>query len=93
MAKYSVEIFGLPYEITDFRAMQLELKDGATLRDVVAALGRKIPALKDVVICTGQDQLTELYMFNVNGRFYSGNDELQLKDGDHIRLLRIASGG
>lgn len=93
MFRCVVEMFGLPSEITELREMEVELDDGATLRDVVAALKDKIPALEGTAIRAGEDQLVEHYKFNVNGRFYYDDMGLQLKSGDRIALLVPIAGG
>jgi len=86
-------MFGLPSEITELREVEVELSDGATLRDVIAALKDKIPALEGTAICVGEDQLVEHYKFNVNGRFYYDDMDLQLQSGDRIALLVPIAGG
>jgi len=93
MKKYVVQMFGLPREVTELREVEVELKDGASLGDVVAALKREIPALEGHVICAGGDRLMEHYAFNINGRFYSEDGEVQIQDGDRILLLTLATGG
>ncbi len=93
MSKCVVELFGLSHQITELRKVEIELKDGASLVDVIAALRREIPALDGPVICIGENRLTEHYAFNVNGRFYSDDRKLQLQEGDRIALLTLATGG
>ena len=93
MFKCVVQMFGLPREITDLREVEVELKDGASLEDVIAALRNKIPSLEGPVIRTGENRLVELYKFNVNGRFYYDDVELQLQSGDRIALLTPVTGG
>jgi len=93
MNRCIVQLFGLPREITELREVEVELKDGANLGDVIAALRREIPALEGNVIRAREDRLIENYGFNINGRFYLNNEEVQLKDGDHIALLTLATGG
>ena len=88
-----VEMFGLPQEITKLRQVEVELKDKAGLRDLIAALRRKIPTLEGHAIHAGEDRLRQYYAFNVNGYFYSDDSELQLQDGDRVGLLLLASGG
>ena len=88
-----VQLFGLPRDITKLRAVDIELNDGASLRDLIAALKRKIPALEGRVIRAGEDRLLSHYSFNVNGRFYSNDRELQLQRDDRVVLLTLASGG
>jgi molybdopterin converting factor small subunit len=93
MFRCIVELYGLSRDITELREVELELEDGASLRDVIAALKRKIPALEGLVIRRGEDRLTEYYAFNVNGRFYFHDGNTQLKSGDHVALLTLATGG
>ncbi len=93
MARYIVEMFGLPYEITGLRKVELELEDGASLSDIVAGLRRKVPALEGDVIRTGEDRITEDFTFNINGRFYSYDGDLRLRESDHIVLLTLATIG
>ncbi|GAI05281.1 unnamed protein product [marine sediment metagenome] len=73
--------------------MEVELKDGASLGDVIAALRREIPALEGRVIRTGENRLMEQCAFNINGRFYLDDREVQLQNGDRILLLTLATGG
>lgn len=86
-------MFGLPHEMTELQKVEIELKDGASLRDVIAALRREIPILDGHVVCAGEYQLMGDYVFNINGRFYFDDREIRLHNGDHIALLHIASGG
>lgn len=93
MFRCVVQMFGLPSEITELREVEVELNDGATLRDVIAALRDKIPALEGAAIRVGEDQLVEHYKFNVNGHFYYDDMDLQLQSGDRIALLVPIAGG
>jgi hypothetical protein len=65
------------------------------LGDVIAALRNQIPSLEGLAIYAGEDRLVESYQFNVNGRFYFGDADLQLeiKHGNYIALLTAAAGG
>ena len=93
MFRCVVQMFGLPREITELREVELELKDGASLVDVTAALRRSIPALEGTVILTGEDRLVENYKFNVNGHFYYNDLNLKLQSGDRVALLTPVTGG
>ncbi len=93
MKRYIVRLFGLPHEATKLPEVEVELKDGANLGDIIAALRRAIPTLEGNVIRAGEDRLIENYGFNINGRFYLNDEEVQLKDGDRIALLTLATGG
>ena len=95
MSRYTIELFGLPAKPTDLdlRKVEVELNNGASLRDVVAALRRKMPALEGSVFVAGEDRLREFYAFNVNGNFHDDDSDIRLKDSDHIILLLLATGG
>jgi molybdopterin converting factor small subunit len=93
MARYVVEMFGRPYEITGLRKVELELKNGASLADIVAGLKLAVPELEGEVIRTGEDRITDEFTFNINGRFYSYDGDLHLQEGDHIVLLTLATIG
>ena len=93
MNRCIVQLFGLPREVTELREVEVELKDGANLGDVIAALGREIPALEGPVIRAGGNRLMEHCAFNINGRFYLNDEETQLQDKDRIVLLTLATGG
>ena len=93
MIRCMVQLFGLPHEITELREVEVELKDGANLRDIIAALRREIPALEGHAIHAGENRLMEHCAFNINGRFYLDDREFQLQDGDRVSLLTLATGG
>ena len=93
MKRYTVRLFGLPHEATKLPEVEVELEDGANLGDIIAALRSAIPTLKGNVIHAGEDRLLENYGFNINGRFYLNDEEIQLKDCDYIALLSLATGG
>ncbi len=93
MIRCMVQLFGLPREITELQKVEVGLKDRANLGDVITALRREIPALEGRVIRTGENRLMEHYAFNINGRFYLNDKEVQLQDGDRVALLTLATGG
>ena len=93
MKRCIVQLFGLPHEVTELREVEVELKDGANLGDVIAALRREIPALEGRVIRAGENRLMKHLAFNINGRFYLDDREVQLQHGDRILLLTLATGG
>ena len=93
MFKCVIGLFGLPHEIAGEQKVEVELRDEASLTDVIVALRRKIPKLEGLVICAGEDKLTEYYAFNINGRFYTDDKEIRIRSGDHVALLALATGG
>ena len=96
MIKCSVEFFGVPTKLTEMK-VEIEVKEGAKLRDVIAALRRKVPAVEGSIIVAGENRMMEGYTFNIHGHFYTENDNndenLQLREGDRIALLTIPIGG
>ena len=93
MNRCIVQLFGLPREVTELQKVEVGLKDGANLGDVIAALRREIPALEGPVIRAGEKRLMERCAFNINGRFYLNDKDVQLQDGDRVSLLTLATGG
>ena len=93
MIRCMVQLFGLPHEITELREVEVELKEGANLRDIIAVLRREIPALEGYAIYAGENRLMERCPFNINGRFYLDDKEVQLQNSDRIALLTLATGG
>jgi len=86
-------MYGLSYEITPLREVEVELNEGAGMAEVTAALKEKIPALEGPVIRTGQNRLQENYKFNINGDFFYDGMDFQLHPGDRIALLIPVTGG
>jgi molybdopterin converting factor small subunit len=91
--KCVIYLYGLPYEITTLREVEVELKDGAGMASVIAALREKIPALEGRVFRAGEDRLQELYKFNINGQLYFDGMDFKLRRGDRIALLVPVTGG
>lgn len=93
MFKCVIGLFGLPQEIASEHEVEIELRDEARLTDVIVALRQKIPKLEGPVICDGEDKLTEYYAFNINGRFYTDDKEIRIRNGDNVALLALPTGG
>jgi len=93
MLNLKVEMYGLPSNATTLKDVTVELNDGASITDLIAALKKTIPSLEGLVIRDGTDRLTESYTFNINGHFYIGYEHLKLKPADSVKLLLVASGG
>jgi len=93
MNRCIVQLFGLAREVTELHELEVKLKDGASLGDVIAVLRREIPALEGRVIRAGEDRLMEHCAFNINGRFFLNDKDVQLQDGDRVSLLTLATGG
>jgi hypothetical protein len=90
--KYTVEMFGLS-PFTEDNAVELEMKEDATLSDLFASLAEKMPSFKGRVIEEGQRRLVENYGIYVNGQFISDHQDVRVKSTDRIVLILLAVGG
>ena len=88
-----IPMYGLPYEVTTLREVEVSLPDDAGMAAVVAALKKKVPALEGPVVRPGTDRLQEQYKFNLNGTFYYDGQDFTLRPGDRIALLVPVTGG
>ena len=86
-------MYGLAQEITTVREVKVELRDGAGMAEVIAAMREKVPSLEGSVFRSGQDRLEENYKFNINGRFYFDGTDFELHPADRIALLVPVTGG
>ncbi len=86
-------MYGLPREITPLREVEVDLKDNASMAEVLAAMKDKIPSLEGPVIRRGENRLVDQFKFNVNGHFYFDGQDFILHDGDRIALLVPMTGG
>lgn len=93
MFKCVIPIYGLPREIATMQEVEVELKKGAGMADVVAAIKEKVPALEGQVFRKGENRLMASFKFNINGQFYFDGMDFQLQEGDRIALLMPVTGG
>jgi molybdopterin converting factor small subunit len=93
MFKATVQMFGLPKQITALPDVEVDLSDQAGVQQLTAALNSKIPALEGSVILPGTDRLTDNYAFVINGEFHLSDSDVRIKNGDRIVLILLATGG
>ncbi|NLE09751.1 MAG: hypothetical protein GX631_10930 [Dehalococcoidales bacterium] len=93
VAKYTVEMFGLTSVVSGKRKAEMELGENVKLTDIVHGLKKVAPSLAGEVIHRDTDYLMEGFAFNINGRFYSDDRNLVLKESDRIILLAMATIG
>jgi molybdopterin converting factor small subunit len=91
--KFVIPMYGLRREITEMREVEVELRDGANIAEVIAAMKEKIPDLEGQVIRPGENRLADEYKFNINGKFYFDGSDFELHPGDRIALLVPMTGG
>ncbi len=93
MIKYVVEMYGFALEVSGKNEVEITLDDEAHMKDVIAVLRQKLPELSGKVIEKEKNSLVETCAFNIDGRFYFGEENPELYDGCQIRLLTLATGG
>ena len=93
MIKCRVEMWGLPREVSRRAEVEVKLNDKASLHDVIAALRIQVPEFIGVVIREDEDELEDTCVFNIDGQFIQEDQNPEVKDGERIRLLTLATGG
>lgn len=83
---------GLARRLSKETSVEIEVNDGATLRDVGAALARKFPAFLGQLIVPETHDLVEPHFFHVNGRRATSMD-MPVQEGDRILLMTVTAGG
>ncbi len=93
MGKFTVEMFGLPSVLSGKRKVEFELEGEVRLTDIVGGLKKAAPQLIGEIIQPDVDFLQDGFAFNINGRFFSDDRDLVLKESDRIILLTMATVG
>lgn len=91
--EFTVEFFGLPRRLAGVKEAIVNVREGATLRDVVRALGDKYPQFVGPLIHPENYSLAEPYFFNINARFVPPSLDHQPQEGDRLLLLFLEAGG
>ncbi len=75
--------------------LEENIKEGATIGDLVRKLASEHQAFSDVVFDTKTDKLSGYVMIVLNDRMVEALKglETKIKDGDIIKLLPVISGG
>jgi molybdopterin converting factor small subunit len=93
MTEFLVEFFGLPRRLSGVREATVQVKEGATLRDVVVALSEMFPAFLGELVHPQTYDLEEPYFFNIDARHVPRSLEHVPKDGERLLLLFLEAGG
>ncbi|MGQ9492610.1 MAG: MoaD/ThiS family protein [Anaerolineae bacterium] len=83
---------GLARRLSKETSVEIEVSDGATLRDVCTALAQRFPAFLGPLIVPETYDLAQPHFFHVNGR-HEANLEAPVREGDRILLMAITAGG
>jgi len=84
-----VELAGLARVRAGREVVSILVEDGATWRDVIAALARASPALVGEAIAEDRRDLFGSYVLNVGGRhtIHDLDEEASLEEDDRLALL------
>jgi molybdopterin converting factor small subunit len=91
----SVEFLAVSRVLTGQSEVSLTLKKGASIADVVAALGIKFPQMLGQIIEKDGKALIPTNVFSVNGQKIIHETDTAFKpdNGDKLILLSLLSGG
>lgn len=90
-----VEFSAISRVLTGQSEFALNLKKGASITDLIAALGKKFPQLLGQIIEKDGKALIPTNVFSVNGQkiIHETDTAYQPEDGDNLILLSLLSGG
>ena len=88
-----VEFFGLPRRLSGVKETKVEVKPGASLREVVKALTAAFPAFLGDLVNPRTYDLNEPYFFNIDARRVAPNLDYTPKEGERLLLLFVEAGG
>ena len=88
-----VELFGVPRQVVKAPQVRLDLPTGATLREVVAALGQREAELLGRVIAPDTKALIPPYMLYQEGRGFLEDPSQRVEPGDRFVLMLSSVGG
>jgi len=89
----TVEFFGLPRRLSGVKEVTVQVKEGASLRDVVVALTEMFPKFLDELVNPQTHDLQEPYFFNIDARHVPPSLEFQPTEGQRLLLLFLEAGG
>ena len=89
----TVELFGLARRLSGEKEVRVEVGNGATLRDVVAALAARFPAFLGPLVVPDTHDMVEPYFFNYDGRRAARSLEEKPENNDRLLLLLMTLGG
>ncbi len=92
-ARCEVELFGVARLRARTGRVSVELPEPATLAQVLAALGLKLPALVGPVITEAGDGLTAGHVCNLNGHDFVRDTSRPVAPGDRLLIMSSDAGG
>jgi hypothetical protein len=91
----TVEFTGLAKTIAGIPEITLELPEGTPYRDLVRKLGELFPGLIGILIAEDGETFLSSNMFVIDGNLANPVMIMDLipKDGEHIHLMSVITGG
>ncbi len=95
MPSVTVEFTGLSRSIAGVSEVELQLEPGMTYRDVIRQLGARYPGLVGILIAEDGETFLSSNMFIIDGNY--ANPAMVMedspRDGEHIHLMSVITGG
>lgn len=91
--KLTVEMFGLARRLTQEKAVEIEVNEGATLRDVATALTNRYPVLIGQVFAPQTNEFVAPYFFVIDGKRPAQSLDIQIQEGQKLVLMFQEAGG
>ncbi|MBR02053.1 MAG: hypothetical protein CL394_01845 [Acidiferrobacteraceae bacterium] len=88
-----VEFFGQARQITDASEIELELKDGAAVYNMLQALASVYPVFLETVIDAANWSLKPCFILNLNGKTMIKDPDFALPAGSRLILMSAVVGG
>lgn len=91
--KVRIEVYGFLRNLLGSDSVELEVREGSSLRDVLIKALASFPALKDAIKESGE--VSPYFIIFVNGTDYQlvGGYDYIIKSGDSIQVVPIVHGG
>lgn len=95
MLTITVEFTGLAKSITGVTRSTLKFPEGSTYQDVLRHLGNKFPELVGVLIAADGETFLSSNMFIIEGDYANPAMVMNepIKDGEHLHLMSVITGG
>jgi molybdopterin converting factor small subunit len=91
--RITVELFGHPRQLAGEKEVTFELSEDARVRDVIARLTERFPALLGQVFEAETLELAPTYLLNIDGRRAVNDLDMKPEDGQHLLIFFVDAGG
>jgi molybdopterin converting factor small subunit len=91
--RVTVEFFGVAWHVIGVRECELEVDEGAQLRDVVRELAQRFPRLVEEQVIGRSEELSDSFALSINGGIVTQNLDVRIADDDRLLLVSATWGG